>query len=117
MYAQVCIHPDIDFVVGVLDKYLSDHGMQHWKAIKYMILEILATLTLILLNAKIANAPHLDTVMQELTKVIHQMKGSGGEVTIGMITPHNPQYMGLFEFYRNHLPPFSGNSIPVEAKE
>ena len=26
MYAQVCTHPDIAFVVGVLSKYLSDLG-------------------------------------------------------------------------------------------
>ena len=29
MYAQVCTHPDITFVVGVLDKYLSDLGQSH----------------------------------------------------------------------------------------
>ncbi|RDX94390.1 hypothetical protein CR513_23227, partial [Mucuna pruriens] len=33
IYAQVCTHPDIVFVVGVLDKYMSDHGMQHWKVV------------------------------------------------------------------------------------
>ncbi|RDX99547.1 hypothetical protein CR513_17385, partial [Mucuna pruriens] len=32
MYAQVCTHPDIAFVVEVLGKYLSDLGMQHLKA-------------------------------------------------------------------------------------
>ncbi|RDX64612.1 hypothetical protein CR513_56816, partial [Mucuna pruriens] len=34
MYAQVCTRPDIAFVVGVLSRYLSDPGMQHWKAVK-----------------------------------------------------------------------------------
>ncbi|XP_040865559.1 secreted RxLR effector protein 161-like [Glycine max] len=34
MYAQVCTRPDIAFFVGVLGKYLSDPGFQHWKAVK-----------------------------------------------------------------------------------
>ncbi|RDX96017.1 hypothetical protein CR513_21373, partial [Mucuna pruriens] len=34
MYTQICTRPDIAFVVGVLDKYLSDPGMQHWNAVK-----------------------------------------------------------------------------------
>ncbi|RDX71795.1 hypothetical protein CR513_48800, partial [Mucuna pruriens] len=34
MYDQVCTRPDIAFVVGVLGWYLSDPGMQHWKAVK-----------------------------------------------------------------------------------
>ena len=29
MYAQVCTHPDIAFVIGVLGRYLSDHGQSH----------------------------------------------------------------------------------------
>ena len=29
IYAQVCTHPDISFVIGVLGKYLSDHGQSH----------------------------------------------------------------------------------------
>ncbi|GFY88361.1 hypothetical protein Acr_06g0003010 [Actinidia rufa] len=34
MYAQVCTRPDIAFIVGVLGRYLSDPGMQYWKAAK-----------------------------------------------------------------------------------
>ncbi|RDY08848.1 hypothetical protein CR513_06879, partial [Mucuna pruriens] len=34
MYAQICTLPNIAFVVEVLDRYLSDPGMQHWKTIK-----------------------------------------------------------------------------------
>nr|KYP54079.1 Retrovirus-related Pol polyprotein from transposon TNT 1-94 [Cajanus cajan] len=34
MYAQVCTRPDIEFVMGVLDRYLSNPGMQHWKIVK-----------------------------------------------------------------------------------
>ena len=34
MYAQVCTRPDIDFVLGLLGRYLSDPGQSHWKTAK-----------------------------------------------------------------------------------
>ena len=34
IYAQVCMHPDIAFTVGVLGRYLSNPEMDHWKAVK-----------------------------------------------------------------------------------
>ncbi|KAH9657984.1 hypothetical protein KPL70_023305 [Citrus sinensis] len=34
MYAQVCTRPDIAFPVGVLGRYLSNPGYEHWKAAK-----------------------------------------------------------------------------------
>jgi len=43
MYAQVCTRPDITFVVGVLGRYLSNPGMQHWKAAKHVMLYLKRT--------------------------------------------------------------------------
>ena len=34
MYAQVCIRPDIAFVVGMLGRYQSDPGLDHWRVAK-----------------------------------------------------------------------------------
>ena len=34
MYAQTCTRPDISFAVGMLGRYQSNPGMQHWKAAK-----------------------------------------------------------------------------------
>ncbi|KAL7617488.1 secreted RxLR effector protein 161-like [Lactuca sativa] len=34
MYAQVCTRPDISFIVGMLGRYLSNPGRDHWKAAK-----------------------------------------------------------------------------------
>jgi hypothetical protein len=34
MYAQVCTRPDLAFIVGVLGRYLSNPGIQHWTAVK-----------------------------------------------------------------------------------
>ena len=34
MYAQVCIRPDITFVVGVLDRFMSNPDLIHYQTIK-----------------------------------------------------------------------------------
>ncbi|XP_050895179.1 secreted RxLR effector protein 161-like [Lathyrus oleraceus] len=34
MYAQVCTRPDIAFTVGILGRYQSNPGMDHWKVAK-----------------------------------------------------------------------------------
>ena len=34
MYAQICTRPDISFVVGMLGRYQSNPGLDHWKAAK-----------------------------------------------------------------------------------
>src|SRR3954470_19366687 len=34
MYASTCTRPDISFVVGMLGRYQSNPGMDHWKAAK-----------------------------------------------------------------------------------
>src|SRR5436190_9412193 len=34
MYAQTCTRPDISFAVGMLDRYQSNPGMEHWRAAK-----------------------------------------------------------------------------------
>ncbi|XP_074324149.1 secreted RxLR effector protein 161-like [Apium graveolens] len=34
MYAQICTRHDIAFIVGILGRYLSNPGMEQWKAVK-----------------------------------------------------------------------------------
>lgn len=34
MYAQVCTRSDLAFIVGMLRRYLSNHGVNYWKAAK-----------------------------------------------------------------------------------
>ena len=34
MYAQVCTRPDISFVVGMLGRYQSNPGLDHWRNAK-----------------------------------------------------------------------------------
>ncbi|GKG09808.1 retrovirus-related pol polyprotein from transposon TNT 1-94, partial [Tanacetum coccineum] len=35
MYAMVCTRPDIDHVVGVVSRFLSNLGRKHWEAVKW----------------------------------------------------------------------------------
>jgi hypothetical protein len=34
MYAQVCMCQDITYIIGMLGRYLSNPGINHWKAAK-----------------------------------------------------------------------------------
>ena len=48
MYAYVCMRPDIAYIVGMLGKYLSNPGIDHWKAAKWVMryLQIIKNYTL-----------------------------------------------------------------------
>ena len=48
MYARVCTHLDIAFVVGVFGRYLSDLSQSHWKAAKKVLRYLQGTKDLIL---------------------------------------------------------------------
>ena len=34
MYAQVCTRPNIAFAVGVLGRFMSNHGLIHYQVVK-----------------------------------------------------------------------------------
>jgi hypothetical protein len=36
MYAMVCTRPDIAHAVGVVSRFLSDPGKEHWNAVKWI---------------------------------------------------------------------------------
>ena len=37
MYAMVCTRPDIAHAVGVVSRYMSNPGKQHWLAVKWIL--------------------------------------------------------------------------------
>ena len=37
MYAMMCTRPDIAHAVGVVSRFMSRPGKQHWKAIKWIL--------------------------------------------------------------------------------
>ena len=48
IYAQVCTHPDIVFIVCVLDRYFSDPGQSQWKTVKKVLRYLQGTKDLML---------------------------------------------------------------------
>jgi Reverse transcriptase (RNA-dependent DNA polymerase) len=50
MYAQVCTHPDIAFIVGMLGRYQIDTGMDRWKAAKKILRCLQGTKNICLLS-------------------------------------------------------------------
>ena len=37
MYAMVCTRPDIAHIVGVISRYMSHPGIEHWNAVKWIL--------------------------------------------------------------------------------
>jgi len=37
MYAMVCTRPNIAQVVGVVNRYMSNPGKEHWRAVKWIL--------------------------------------------------------------------------------
>jgi ATP-binding cassette subfamily B (MDR/TAP) protein 1 len=37
MYTMICTRPDISHAVGVVSKYMSNPGKQHWEAVKWIL--------------------------------------------------------------------------------
>ena len=37
MYAMLCTRPVICFVVGMVSRYQSNHGQEHWIVVKHII--------------------------------------------------------------------------------
>ena len=43
MYAQVCMRHDLAFITGMLGRFQSNPGMDHWKAVKKVLLYLQGT--------------------------------------------------------------------------
>ena len=37
MYAMVCTRPDIGYAVGVVSRFMSNPGREHWVAVKWIL--------------------------------------------------------------------------------
>ena len=37
MYAMVCTWPDIGYAVGVVNRFMSNRGREHWVAVKWIL--------------------------------------------------------------------------------
>ncbi|XP_070013746.1 secreted RxLR effector protein 161-like [Nicotiana sylvestris] len=59
MYAQTCIRPDISFAVGMLGRYQSNPGIDHWKAAKKILRYLKGTKDYMLMYRR---SKHLEVV-------------------------------------------------------
>ena len=48
MYAMVCTRPDIGYAVGVVSRYMSNPGREHWAAVKWILRYLRGTLSVCL---------------------------------------------------------------------
>ena len=48
MYAMVCTRPDIGYAVGVLSRFMSNPGKEHWNAVKWILQYLKGTLNMCL---------------------------------------------------------------------
>ena len=37
MYAMVCTRPDIAYVVGIMSRFITNLGKEHWVAVKWIL--------------------------------------------------------------------------------
>lgn len=43
MYAMVCTRPDISHAVGVVSRYMSNPGFEHWNAVRWILRYLVVT--------------------------------------------------------------------------
>ena len=48
MYAMVCTRPDIGYAVGVVSRFMSNPGKEHWNAVKWILRYLKGTLNMCL---------------------------------------------------------------------
>ncbi|XP_075083279.1 secreted RxLR effector protein 161-like [Nicotiana tabacum] len=59
MFAQTCTRPDISFAVGMLGRYQSNPGIDHWKAVKKVLRYLKETKDYMLMYRK---SKHLEII-------------------------------------------------------
>ena len=59
MYAQVCMWPDVAYIIGVLGRYLSNLGMDHWKVVKRIMRYLKKSKDYMLINRR---SDHLEVI-------------------------------------------------------
>ncbi len=79
MYAQVCTRPDLAFVTGMLGRYQSNPGLQHWKLAKKT-LYLQGTKDLMLTYRKSENLEVVGYSDSDLAGCIDDKKSTSGYI-------------------------------------
>ncbi|RVX18276.1 Retrovirus-related Pol polyprotein from transposon TNT 1-94 [Vitis vinifera] len=80
MYAQVCTRPDIAFAVGMLGRYQSNLGIDHWKAAKKVMKHLQGTKDYMLMYRRINNLEVTDYSNSNYAGCIDLRKSTSGYV-------------------------------------
>ncbi|CAJ2671288.1 unnamed protein product [Trifolium pratense] len=80
MYAQVCTRPDIAFAVGILGRYQSNPGMDHWKAAKKVLRYLQGTKDNMLMYRQTDNLDVIGYSDSDLAGCVDSRKSTSGYI-------------------------------------
>ena len=80
MYAPVCTRPDIAYVTGMLDKYLSNPEVDHWKAAKRVLRYLQRTKGYILTYQRSNKLEIIGYTDSNFTRCQNRMKFTSGYI-------------------------------------
>jgi len=80
MYAQVCTRPDLAFITGMLGRYQSNPGIDHWKAVKKALRYIQGTKDLMLTYKKSGNLEVVDYSDADFVGCVDTKKSTSGYI-------------------------------------
>jgi hypothetical protein len=80
MYVQVCTHPDLAFVTGLLGRFQSNLGIMHWKAAKKTLHYLQGTKHYMLTYKRTDNLKVIDYLDSDFTGCADSQKSTSGYV-------------------------------------
>jgi hypothetical protein len=80
MYAQVCTRPDLAFVTGMLGRYQSNPGLEHWKLAKKTLRYLQGTKDLMLTYRKSENLEVVGYSDSDLAGCVDDKKSTSGYI-------------------------------------
>ncbi|XP_071695861.1 secreted RxLR effector protein 161-like [Rutidosis leptorrhynchoides] len=80
VYAQVCTRPDIAYITGMLGRYQSNPGMDHWKAAKKVLRYLQGTKDLMLTYRRMDNLEVMGYSDSDFSKCKDDKKSTSGYI-------------------------------------
>jgi len=80
MYAQVCTRPDLAFITGMLGRYQSNPGIDHWKAVKKALRYIQGTKDLMLTYKRSDNLEVIGYLDADFAGCVDTKKSTSGYI-------------------------------------
>ncbi|KAJ3684738.1 hypothetical protein LUZ61_013902 [Rhynchospora tenuis] len=119
MYAQVCTRPDIKFVVGMLGRYQSNPGLDHWRAAKKVLRYLQWTKDYMLTYRKFESLEVIGYSDSDFVGCVDTRKSTSGYIfmlTGGPISWKSAK-QSLYALTGGVLPPLMPNLEPSHLKK